>query len=101
KWITLSPNDLVYMPEESENVSTIDWSNITAEQQSKIYKMVSCGTYQCYFIPHTISKVISDKIEYETGNKSEKSNDNRMIKKHCIKLDVDRLGRIKPAQWNN
>jgi CRISPR-associated endonuclease Csn1 len=100
KWITLSPHDLVYMPDENENTNTIDWNNISSEQQAKIYKMVSCGATSCYFIAHSIAKVIIDKVEYESGNKSERANDGRMIKNHCIKLTVDRLGKIKPAPWN-
>lgn len=101
KWITLSPNDLVYMPDSEENVSKINWNNITPEIHSKIYKMVSCTKGSCYFVPHTVSKVIADKVEFQSLNKVETHTDGRAIKQFCIRLTVDRLGVIRPAEWND
>lgn len=100
KWMILSPNDLVYMPDVDENTSTIDWSKITPEMHRKIYKMVSCTNSTCLFIPHTVSKIIADKKEFQAKNKIEKHDDDRMIKEYCMKLTNDRLGNLQPANWS-
>lgn len=97
KYFLLSPNDLVYMPDENENIKAIDWQNDRGKIASKIYKLVSVNKAQAFFIPHTVSKVIIDKTEFDSGNKVERALDGRMIKQHCIKLKVNRLGHIKPA----
>ncbi len=97
RWFLLNPNDLVYLPDEGENVSIIDW-NDTKKLAGKVYKMVSCNKGQAFFIPQTISKVIVDKVEYDSVNKVERASDGRMIKQNCFKLQVDRLGNIKPAK---
>lgn len=96
-WFTLSPGDLVYMPEENENIATIDWTN-TNLLAKKIYKLVSCNKSQAFFIPQTLSKVIVDKVEFDSMNKVERALDGRMIKQHCIKLKVNRLGIITPSR---
>jgi hypothetical protein len=85
------------MPDEGENLNTIDWNNKNL-LAGKIYKMVSSNKGQAFFVPHTVSKVILDGIEFKSGNKMEKSLDDRMIKQYCIKLQVDRLGNIQPAK---
>lgn len=101
--IILSPNDLVYVPEEGENVSIIDWINEKSRLQRRIYKMVSCSKNTCYFIPHFISGILlpydskTKKGEFGSLNKSEKSLDEIMIKNVCIKIKVDRLGNIIEA----
>jgi len=91
----LSPNDLVYVPTEKENVHTIDWNNLNKEQLNRIYKMVSCTGNQCFFIRHSVATSIVNKVEFSPLNKMEKSTDNVMIKECCIKLKIDRLGNIK------
>jgi len=101
--IILSPNDLVYVPEEAENVSIIDWTKEKDRLQRRIYKMVSCSKNTCYFIPHFISGLLlpydskTQKGEFGSPNKSEKSLDEIMIKNVCIKIKVDRLGNIIEA----
>jgi CRISPR-associated endonuclease Csn1 len=97
RWFTLSPNDLVYLPDEGENISAIDWNNKNL-LAVKIYKMVSCNKGQAFFVPHTVSKVIVDKVEFDSLNKIERALDGRMIKQYCLKLKVDRLGNITPAR---
>jgi CRISPR-associated endonuclease Csn1 len=96
RWFTISPNDLVYMPDEGENLNTIDWNKKLIA--GKIYKMVSCTGREVLFIPQTVSKVIVDKVEFESLNKTGRALDGRMIKQHCIKVQVDRLGNIQPAK---
>lgn len=95
-WFILSPQDLVYMPDFGEVVSNINWKD-KKPLSSKIYKMVSCNKGQAFFIPQAVSKVIVDKVEFDSINKVERGLDGRMIKQFCIKLKVDRLGNIKPV----
>ena len=96
---TLSPNDLVYVPSESENLETIDFDNLSKLQATRIYKMVSCTGKQCFFILATVAKtIINDNNlklhEFSSLNKMEKSIDGTTIKEVCIKLKIDSLGQI-------
>lgn len=96
---TLSPNDLVYVPSESENLETIDFNNLSKFQATRIYKMVSCTGKQCFFVLSTVARtIINDnklKIhEFSSLNKMEKSIDGITIKEVCIKLRIDTLGQI-------
>lgn len=97
RWFTLSPNDLVYMPDVEEDIAAVDWS-ARRLLSSKIYKLVSCNKGQAFFVPHTISKVIVDKVEFDSTNKMERALDGRMIKQYCVKLVTDRLGNIAPSK---
>ncbi len=56
----LSPNDLVYVPteDEQENVSTIDFSSLSRDQLSNIYKMVSSSGAQCFFVRQDIGSLV-------------------------------------------
>jgi CRISPR-associated endonuclease Csn1 len=85
---TLSPGDLVYVPEEGEHVDKII-------DTSKIYKMMSSTKKDCHFIPSTIASPIVDKYELGALNKAEKSWNGITIKKECYKLKVDRLGNVE------
>lgn len=84
---TLSPGDLVYIPEEGEHVDGI-------KDLSRIYKMVSSSGNQCFFIPASLAAPIVDTKELGANNKAEKAWTGRMIKQCCLKLSVDRLGTI-------
>lgn len=77
---TLSPNDLVRLPD--------------ADPSCNIYRMVSCTGRQCYFAPETWASPIHDKYELGPLNKTEMSLEGINIKKECEKIEVDRLGRI-------
>ncbi|WP_410222186.1 type II CRISPR RNA-guided endonuclease Cas9 [Pedobacter sp.] len=95
---SLSPNDLVYVPEEGK---TFDENNINIEG---LYKMVSSTGSECHFIKNNISSLIKSydaktKIgELGSLNKLEVTIDNLYrIKEVCIKLQVDRLGNISKA----
>jgi CRISPR-associated endonuclease Csn1 len=108
--IILSPNDLVYVPTEAEwerikagETNVIDWNNKKIIGQ-RVYRMVKSTGKQCYFIRANISRLIipydaSRKIgELESQNCSEYTMDERIVIKQCgIKIEVDRLGNIKPA----
>ncbi len=98
KYFILSPNDLVYVPEPDEDISKIDWDQDKKRLSKRTYKMVSCTGKQCFFTPHQISKPVIDTLELGANNKSEKSWDDLMIKKTCLKLKVDRLGNIRPIE---
>jgi CRISPR-associated endonuclease Csn1 len=89
----LSPNDLVYTLDDGENLKNIDWKN-SKNISGKIYKMVSCTQNRVFFLPHSLSKVIVDKFEFESLNKVEKALDTRMIKQTCFKIKIDRLGNL-------
>ncbi len=93
--IILSPNDLVYVPEEGETVDLIDWNN-KAKLSNRIYKVVSFTGRSCFFVPHHVAEPIIQTTELGSNNKAEKSWDGIMIKNVCIKLKVDRLGNISP-----
>lgn len=93
----LSPNDLVYVPNEDENFLMIDFNNLTKEQTGRIYKMVSSSGTQCFFVKQEVSTSIVNKMEFSSLNKMEKSINDIMIKEFCMKLKVDRLGNISRA----
>jgi CRISPR-associated endonuclease Csn1 len=86
----------VYVPtdEEKENVSLINFKNLTSEQAKNVYKMVSSSGNQCFFIRSEVATSIVNKFEFSALNKTEKSIDGVMIKESCIKLKINRLGQI-------
>lgn len=84
----LSPGDLVYLPNEGKQVS------IESIDKNRIYKMVSCSDYQCYFIGNTIASPIVNKYEFSPLNKAERAITGEMIKEKCIPIKIDRLGQI-------
>nr|WP_314840313.1 type II CRISPR RNA-guided endonuclease Cas9 [uncultured Flavobacterium sp.] len=94
---TLSPNDLVFIPteDEKENLTTINFNNLSKEQIQRVFKMVSFTGTQAFFISNNIATSIVDKMEFSALNKMEKSIDGLMIKSLCLKIEVDRLGIIK------
>lgn len=102
-FFTISPNELVYVPDEGEAINTINWDDKQGIV-GKVYKMVSCTGSECYFLPHNISNLLlpyspqTQKGEFESKNKSENTIAGISIKRNCIKLKTDRLGNIKPAE---
>lgn len=107
---TLSPNDLVYVPteEEMENPNLVDFGNLSLEQTTRIYKMVSTTKGECHFVPYANAKEIM-KNENGTNSKGERiqlffmssdivdlkdSAKGAMIKERCWKLEADILGNI-------
>lgn len=85
----LSPNDLVYVPNEDEK-----FINTEELDKNRIYKFVSATGNRGFFIPNYMANVIVNKVELFSLNKIEKSLENVSIKESCWKLEVDRLGRI-------
>lgn len=92
----LTPNDLVYVPneEERENIENLSPSEFSQEQRRNIYKVVSFTGNQIFFVRNEIATSIINKAEFSTLNKMERALDGTMIKDSCIKLKVDRLGNI-------
>lgn len=89
---TLSPNDLVYVPEEGEEVNTLDYENLI--DTNKIFKVVSFTGKRLSVIQNCVSITIVNKIEYTSENKIELLNE----KQRMIKLNINRLG--KPIKKN-
>ena len=85
---SLSPNDLVYVPNEDEN----EIINI-----KDIYKVVSFSGSQMFCVRQDVATSIVNKQEFSSLNKMERSIEGTMIKEVCIKLKVDRLGNISQA----
>lgn len=105
--ITLSPNDLVYLPIEKNEILNLDY--LTIIEKKRIYKFVSSTEKEAHFIPYSNSAEII-KNENGTNSKSERiqnffdgnilcdEKDKAVqIKSICIKLKVDRLGNISKA----
>ncbi|GMQ23336.1 type II CRISPR RNA-guided endonuclease Cas9 [Algoriphagus sp. oki45] len=88
----LSPNELVYVPESDENLTSIDFNNLSKEQVGRFYKMVSSSGTQCFFVKHDVSTPILNKVEFSALNKTEKTIDSIMVKERCSKISIDRLG---------
>ena len=106
---SLSPNDLVYVPNEDEKSSLLlDYSELDSD---RIYRFVSSSKFQAFFCPEKVSKPllnISKEISFGSSNVvvNEISVGNPlgkverdlvqgiMIKSVCWKLEVDRLGQI-------
>ena len=91
----LSPNDLVFVSKEEggdlQKVSQFDHSVVEVEG---IYKVVSFTGNRLYGVPCHVAKAIVDKVELSQLNKLEVTLDRKSLKENCLKLSVDRLGRI-------
>ncbi|MFE3849331.1 type II CRISPR RNA-guided endonuclease Cas9 [Flavobacterium sp. LB3P45] len=94
---TLSPNDLVYIPteDEMENLTLLNFDKLSKEQVQRVYKSVSFTGNRLYAIPNNIATSIVDKMEFSLLNKVEFTLDKESIKEFCLKLEVNRLGKIK------
>lgn len=87
----LSPNDLVYLPTESEQTTGV--VNMPLDK-SRIYKMVSASRTGADFVLQQFAFSIVDKMEFSRHNKMERAITGEMIKEICLPLKVDRLGHI-------
>ncbi len=99
----LSPNDLVYVPEEDELINgNLNLNNLNDEQIKRIYKVEKTSGVECYFIRQDIAYLIKQydaktKIgELESQNKLQvtMTEDRMKIADVCIKIQVSRLGII-------
>ena len=94
--ISLSPNDLVYVPGPDEQ--NIEPSQINKEN---IYLFVNSGGSIAFFRKASVANFISNKMEFSTQNKAERAASfgteevyGVQIKSVCWKLEVDRLGNV-------
>ncbi|MEP6466244.1 MAG: type II CRISPR RNA-guided endonuclease Cas9 [Parafilimonas sp.] len=110
----LSPNDLVYLPtsEEQENPNLVTFENINSKPVKQIYKFIDGSGTTANFIPSSSATTIFNMNKKEQGkqglnypiqneygvgspqSKNQKSLDGIMIKEHCWKLQVNRVGEI-------
>lgn len=94
---SLSPNDLVYIPDEEE----IQEGKIhlplplDPSQTRKIYKIVSFTGNRLMAIPCQVARPVVDGLEFTKLNKLEIALNGMSIKETCVKLLLDRLGRVK------
>ena len=98
KFLVLSPGDLVYSYGDINELSQINWSNLNHLEIQNVYLMEKATGTSCYFLPFEVSNLIA-KGEFESSGKSEKKKlktDQKVIKSSCIKLKIDRLGKITP-----
>lgn len=100
---SLSPNDLVYVPDDDETTLSIDFKNLSLDQTSQIYKVEKASGTECYFVRNDIAYLIKQydsktKIgELESQNKLQTTMCKNRIKivDRCFKIEVDRLGIIR------
>jgi len=95
----LTPNDLVYVPneEERENNDNINPKNFNKEQKKKIYKVVSFTGNRLSCVPCNVSSSIVNKLEFTQSNKVEFTKEKEIL----IKVEVDRLGNISLPNPSN
>jgi CRISPR-associated endonuclease Csn1 len=103
-FFTLRQGDPVYMPKDGEEV-ILDaesplydnfWNDKTSRSVN-IYYVTKYSGNEIYFINHSIADVIIKKKEF--GSQDAYQNiGGQSIKKHCIKISIDRLSNIKPAK---
>lgn len=98
----LKQNELVYLPNADEVVPVnesdaryYEFWNDTAERAKRVYSVVKFSGRQIYFLKHDIAQVIENKAEFGTQNCYEKV-DGVSIKDKCVKIQIDRLGKIVP-----
>lgn len=91
----LNPGDLVYLPtpDEVESQARLSIEEIK-EKADRIYKLVSSDKKQSFFIPMQIASPIVQTEELGSNNKAERAWSNEIVKNHCLKLTVNRLGEI-------
>lgn len=104
----LSPDDLVYVPTEDEMQNqNFLFTNLTNSQKERLYN-VNDFSSTCYFRPNRISKAIIPKeidMQFDvkknklTGSFDTKTTSFKgvQIKDICIKIGINRLGKIIPV----
>lgn len=83
----LSPNDLVYVPNDEEQKTGVYANNLA---KTRIYKIVSFTKSRLYAIPYSVAVSIVDKTEFTQLNKIELINE----KSVCVPMKCNRLGNV-------
>ncbi len=103
---SLSPNDLVYVPNETEidNPNLVDFKNLSKEQVGNIYSVNDFSGPTCNFTPNTLALHIREnevdikwnsKKKRFTGHNTKTTTLNGIqIKEICWKMKSNRLGNI-------
>jgi hypothetical protein len=98
----------VYVPEPGENVKAIDWERDLKQVSKRIYKVVKFTAKggEIHFVHHRISEPFEAEFTgkanapasgYKHCSPYSFDNPPLPIREVCIKLDVDRMGRVRPA----
>jgi CRISPR-associated endonuclease Csn1 len=105
--IILQSNDLVYVPtKEEREKNVIDWSD-KKHITERLWFVNDFSKYIIYFRPNRFAKaIISNEVDLKFEEKSKNTQGNFdhkttsfegiQIKEICIKVEIDRLGSIKP-----
>ncbi len=100
---TLKQGDPVYMPSKNEEIITDPESPLfepfwkdKANRSANIHYVTKYSGNEIYFINHTVANSIVNKKEFGSQN-AYQNIDGISIKQQCIKLNIDRLGNIKPV----
>jgi len=108
----LTPGDLIYVPSEEDNLTSIDFNNLTEEQKKRLYNVNDFSSSTCYFTPNRIAKAIMGKeVDLSFDKKRDKltgsfdtktaSLEGVQIKEICIPIKVDRLGKVVSIDRKN
>lgn len=92
---TLSHNDLVYLPRNDEKPYEIDWTNKSLIH-SRLFTMTKASGNEIYFVPLSVAEAILKKVEFGTQDAIQ-TFEGISIKNVCIKVKIDRIGRVTPA----
>lgn len=105
RFFTLSHNELVYVLRPEETFETINFEDIK-KSNSRVYRVVKFSGKQIYFAPQTLADIVkSELISFqELGTQKglefiNTDNPRTKISERCIKVDIDRLGKVKPIAW--
>lgn len=99
---TLKQGDYIYLPEKGEDIildpkSSLynDFWNNKEKRTKNIHIVTKYSGNRIYFIKHNIANPIIKGKEFGSQNAYEKI-DEVSIKDTCIKLEIDRLGNVRP-----
>jgi len=94
---TLKQGDPVYMPSEGEEelITNPEFWKDKAARSKNIHYVTKYSGDEIYFVNHSIADSIVRGKEFGSQNAFQNI-ESRSIKKHCIKLSIDRLGNIDP-----
>lgn len=104
---SLSPNDVVYLPTEEEqlNPTLVDFGKLSKPQIERLFRMEKASGTECYFIFNHIASLVkqydaTSKVgEFGSQNKFEKLPETEIrVKDYCWKLEIDRLGNLKRSK---
>lgn len=87
----LTVGDIVYMPRPDEHVESLNTETL---DNNRLYRFVSSSYGVGLFVPYLVSNSIVDKKEFTNNNKSSLDMEQRNIQRFCIKLNMNRLGKI-------